>query len=214
MVRGDCCGRSRDSRRCRGRRRRRRRRCRRGRGCCRLRFLWRWPGPGSGSHSFTGRLLAFEPARIRVRILGGSRRRIARWHSRRGLGRWRWGRGGRRGRFPCGVDGLAPDAAADEHAAQEDHDRHDGGRHEEEHELLAAQLNLVKPVVGAFVHLCHGSALALGLSRAQHVQQVDRKREDDGGVLLRSDLGEGLQVAQRHGDRLLSDDDGSLAKFL
>jgi hypothetical protein len=39
------------------------------------------------------------------------------------------------------------DAAADHDAAEEDHDRHHGGRHEQEHELLSVQLDLVKSVI-------------------------------------------------------------------
>ena len=42
------------------------------------------------------------------------------------------------------ADVFCADAAPDQHAAQEDHDRHDGRRHEQEDELLPAQLNLVK----------------------------------------------------------------------
>ena len=42
---------------------------------------------------------------------------------------------------------LGADAAADEHPAKEDHDRHDGRRHEQEDQLLSVQLNFVERVV-------------------------------------------------------------------
>ena len=44
------------------------------------------------------------------------------------------------------------------------------------------------------------------LLRPEHPHQLDRQREDDGRVLLRRDLGQRLQIAQRHGRRLPVDD--------
>ncbi len=51
------------------------------------------------------------------------------------------------GAAAVGTEGLAANASSDQHAAQEDDHGDNGRRHEEKHELLAAQLNLVKPVV-------------------------------------------------------------------
>ena len=89
---------------------------------------------------------------LRAGGTGEARRRRAGALEATGCGRRRGGavaarRWGRVGRSPC----RASDAAADQHAAEEDHDRDDGRRHEQEHELLAAQLNLVEAVVGGVV---------------------------------------------------------------
>ena len=70
--------------------------------------------------------------------------------SRRGHGRRRRGRGlsdrGCGGRFRRRA--LGAHAAANQHAAQEDHDRHHGDGHEQKDQLLAVELYLVESVVG------------------------------------------------------------------
>ena len=95
--------------------------------------------------------LLLEPVEIaeiidgRRRSGGGSRIRTRRrcgWDCRL---RSRFDR--RRCRVGSGCGPLRPYAPADEDAAQEDDHRDDGGRHEEKHQLLAIQLNLMEAVI-------------------------------------------------------------------
>ncbi len=76
----------------------------------------------------------------------------------------------------------------------------DRRRHEQEDELLPAQLNLVEAVVGVS---CVSSVTLYALfDPIEQVHQLDRQREDDRRVLLGGDLGQRLQVAQRDRHRL------------
>src|SRR5687767_1045114 len=52
------------------------------------------------------------------------------------------------------------------------------------------------------------------LFRSQHANQLDREREDDRRVLLRRDLRQRLQIAQRHSGRLPVDDGRGLGQLV
>lgn len=59
----------------------------------------------------------------------------------------------------------------------------------------------------------HSAQLSIDLDRSvirthDALQQVDGQREDNGGVFLRSDRGQGLKVAELKGGRRLGDNNG------
>src|SRR5262249_40224040 len=114
---------------------------------------------------FLGRRLGFVETTEIAEVLG----RFLRWRGRGGIGtgrrRRRGGRRvrgrGRRVRDRAHRDDAVGDgsalgtaAAPDEHAQQEDDDRHDGRRHEQEDELFPVQLDLVEAFVLKI--LCQG----------------------------------------------------------
>jgi hypothetical protein len=69
----------------------------------------------------------------------------------RGSRRRRFRRASVRRRFQLGAAGIrhfrAAHATPHEHAREEDDDAHDGRRHEQEHELLSTELDLVEPLL-------------------------------------------------------------------
>ena len=77
----------------------------------------------------------------------------------------------------------ALDAAADEHAAQENHDRHDRRGHEQEHQLLAVQLDFVKGVVlGVGGHNRRDFSTCAAQSRPSSSELGGQRLEDAPGV--------------------------------